>query len=859
MTTQKKVLWASASAVMAFVASPALAQAAGEDDEQGSQNRSSGVSDIVVTATRRETNLQDTPIAITAVSSETLTAQSIENTAELSRVVPNASFELAQGAFGPGLTAFIRGIGQSDSNLAGEPGVAFYIDDVYYPLVFGSMFDLLDLERVEVLRGPQGTLFGRNSLAGAVNLVSRTPDLGEAYGSVEVTVGSYERRELRASANVPLGDTLALSVAGLSKDRRGYQERLDFRCEQIRRGTPELAGDFPFSDINLANDQLQGTLDDCVIGHLGGEEVRAFRGQLYWEPSDRFDVTISADYLKDRSDNAMDYILEIDPGVGRTNPNVAALYDQYTPAGGPTFALDDRFVTGDPYQTYANFADLVPAGGTVPGSALYNGSPFRGGIINPPIAPIDSWGLSGKINVELADDIELITILGYRDFEAVFSYDPDGTPLAFENFRNDVFQEHYSIETRLVGSRGWVDWVAGLFYFNGEGTQRFTGTSSLRNYVRYTDNIYESESKAAYLNVTLSPFERLSLTLGGRYSDETKLVDNFNAVDATDANSTELVFEPNSAILFNLDLGTERFDWKVGLDYELNSDVMVYASAATGFRLPGFNSRPLQPSQVAQIPGDETLSYELGVKADLFERMLRLNLTGFYTDYKTRPAGLSGNEYFLDPATGEPQPGNQVLIPSPLGDDITTCRPRTQAEIDAGVPGFACIGRVFYRNQPGEVIGFELEAEFRPTDALSMGGSVGYHNFSAPDYDSLPDGANKRPLAIPELQANFGVQYEFVSDALGGSLTPRLDWFYTGSQVYNETRTEFNQDGYSLVNARLTYDNDEYDFTLAAGVTNLFDNFYWRNYFIYQRFGSPQNNAQPGLPREWYLSMTKRF
>lgn len=863
MKKSKVLLMATVSPSILMVAQPAFAQAVDEDAQEVAQEASAtprpGVHDIVVTATRRETNLQDTPLAITAISADTLEAQNLEDTAELSRVVPNATFESAHGAFGPGLTAFIRGIGQSDTNIASEPGVAFYIDDVYYPLVFGSQFDLMDLERVEVLRGPQGTLFGRNALAGAVNLVSRKPSLVEAYATASFTVGNYNRKEFKASVNLPLGDNVALSASGLMKDRTGYMKRLDFRCSMIQQGTPELAGGFPFSDINLANDQLQGTLGDCVIGHLGGEDVKALRGQVYWEPSSTFDVTLSADWLKDRSDNGMDKILEIDPAVGLTNPNIVALYGLYTHEGGPVFKLDDRFVTDDVYSTYATFGDTIQAGGIVPGNSLYNGSPFRGGIDNPTYAPIDSWGVSGKVNFEIAPDIDVIAVMGYRKFEAVFSYDPEGSPLAYENFRNDVFQESFTAEARVVGSRGWVDWVAGVFYYSGDGTQRFTGTSSFRNYVRYTDNIYDSESKAAFANLTLSPIDRINFTLGGRYSDETKLVDNFNAVDDTDANSTVLVFNPGSAIIFNIDLGTSRFDWKAGADFEVNPDVLVYASAATGFRLPGFNSRPLQPGQETQIPGDETLSYELGVKADLFDRLLRVNATAFYTDYKTRPSGVGGREIQIDPSTGQPAPGNLILIDHPLGNGFTQCRERTQAEIDAGVPGYMCIGRTFYQNTPGKVKGFELEFELRPSDSLSMGGSVGYHKFTAPDLEDRPDGANKRLSALPELQANFGIQYEYLSDALGGSVTPRVDWFYTGSQVYDALRTEFNQNGYSLVNARITYRNDEHEFSIAAGVTNLFDTLYWRNYFIYQNSGSPQNNGNPGVPREWYLSVSKEF
>jgi iron complex outermembrane receptor protein len=828
-------------------------------EQAESADSDAAIEDIVVTATRRATNLQETPLAITAVEADDLLEQGLTNVAEMSRVVPNVTFERAQGAFGPGMTAYIRGIGTTDTGLSGEPGVAFYIDDVYYPLVFGSMFDLLDLERVEVLRGPQGTLFGRNSLAGAVNLVTRKPNLGEASGYAEFTVGNYDRREIRAGLNIPVGPQMALSVSGLVKERTGYQKRLDFRCEMIRQGTPQLAGTFPTSDPSLLNHSDVEFPDDCTIGHLGGENVKAIRGQLYWEPAPRLAITASADYLKDDSDNAMDTIVTINEATAASRANVVTLFNRWSPAGGPRFAYDRRFIPDNPYVTYATFTDPLAAGTAIAGNTFYNGSPYRGGVSNPATNPQTNWGASGRIEYEVSDAIDLIGILGYRNYSGIFSYDVDGTPISMENNRNDVEQEDWTAELRLAGDIGWAEFVAGLFYYTADGTQRFTGSSPYNGTLRYLWSRYTPEGKAVFANATLRPFgERLGLSFGGRYSDDTKGVEYRSVLDGSNAASTQFTISPFGQTTFAFDIKAKRFDWKAGVDYQLRDRTMIYASAATGARLPGFNSRPLQPSQVAQFDGDETQSYELGIKTDLLDRRLRVNAAAFYTDFKTRPTGVSGQEYQLGP-TGQPLPGGQVQIPNPVNPEFTACRPLTQAEIASGVPGFTCVGRTFYQNTPGKVKGFEIEVELVPIDNLSLGGSVGYHKFEAPDLEARPEGQNRRLAAIPEIQANAGIQYDFEVPALGGTITPRLDWFYTGSQVYSPDRTEFNQKGYSLVNARLTYNNDEHDYTIAAGVTNLFDKFYWRNYFIYQSIGYPQINGQPGSPREWYLTLSKRF
>ncbi len=321
--------------------------------------------EIVVTATRQQTNLQDTPIAITAVTSEELAKRSIVNVADLGAIIPNAAFRQAQGAYGKGVTAYIRNIGQGDTNLASEPGVAYYIDDVYYPLLFGSNFDLLDLDQVEVVRGPQGTLFGRNALAGAVSLVSKAPDPSASSAYAEITAGSFNRQQIRGGINLPLGDTAALRISAVSKRRVGYQDRLDFRCEMIREGTPARAGNFPFAEGNLINTG-NFTPDNCVIGHLGGEDVHAARAQLLWKPISKLSITVGGDWLSDESESAADSLVAINPGVVAGHPSAAAAAASFTVPGGAPFAYDDRFLTGDPYKTYATYGDPIAAGAVIP-------------------------------------------------------------------------------------------------------------------------------------------------------------------------------------------------------------------------------------------------------------------------------------------------------------------------------------------------------------------------------------------------------------------------------------------------------------------------------------------------------------
>ncbi|MEH3105798.1 MAG: TonB-dependent receptor [Sphingomonas fennica] len=856
---------------LAVAAVPATAQTSEEPavrqagrPETAREPGGEAMQDIVVTATRQATNLQDTPIAITAVTSETLQTRALTTTADLGFIVPNAAFRKEQGAYGPGVSAFLRGIGQGDTALSGEPGVAFYIDDIYYPLVFGSAFDLLDLDHVEVLRGPQGTLFGRNALAGAISMVSKKPSLTEASASAEATIGRYNRRDFRTSFSVPLTETLAFGASFLSKRRDGYQRVLDFRCEMIRRGTPELAGSFPFASARTT--VTTRPVDDCAIGTLGGEDTKAMRGQIYWKPASNFSLLLTGDYTDQNDEVAADSVYNIDltkvsSTVGLNNLRLQ--YGLFSVPGQPAFAYDQRFLTGNPFTTYATYRDPLPAGTLIPGHSYYNGSIFRGGLDYGRRAPLKTWGFSAKTIYGISDDIDLTLVGGYRKLDLRFSFDNDGSPLSETLIFHSIVEDHFTGEARISGKVGWADFVGGIFYYKGKARNLAQPMSAQNGTQRYQNTTYKPDSKAAYANVNLHPFgERLTITGGLRYSDDEKAVDFNNILDATPAGSTVFVpGGPSQSTIFQTVPKQKRFDWKAGLDYKFSDQVMVYASAATGYRLPGFNVRPSQPSQAGPTPGENLISYEIGTKTDLLDRRLRLNLTGFYIDYRSRVLSFSGQEALLTAAGGNTA-GNFTVIPGTRAG-TTTCRAYNAgtdgARNPAGGVGVTCIARSYFLNGPGIAKGLEAEVEARPFDRFSLNGSLGYTKFTSDDLRDLPETSNRRLLAIPQWTASAGAQYEMPVAFLGGTITPRLDWFYQGSIAYSTNRKDQNQPGFSTFNGRVGYHNEEHDFDVAIGATNLFSKFYYRNKFIYHDLGYATLNGQPAPPREWYLTVRKRF
>lgn len=819
--------------------------------------RSSALEEVIVTATRIATDLQDTPIAITAVTSEMLEVRGLQTTADLGHIVPNAVFRKSQGIFGPAVSVYLRGIGQTDPQFSGEPSVAYYIDDIYYPFLFGSQFDLLDIERVEVLRGPQGTLFGRNSIAGAVNMVSRKPSFTESSMTLEVTFGDYDRRDFRVGFSTPLSDTLAINGSAVLKKRTGYQEMIDFACQMHMNGTPELAGTFPFlsPETSFAGGRVP---EDCVIDHLGGEDTRAYRGSLYWTPTDRFELILAADQMDQNDEIPAEYVFETDYAQTLSLPNFVTSFDQFSVPGTP-FRWDERFETKDPYKTYDNYCDPFPAGTLIPGNTYYNGSIFKGGKCYGNNVPLKNQGVQFKMAYSLTDSVDVMLIAGYREMKMSFGAATDGTPLNDALIYHEYDSHYTNTELRFVGQQGRFDWSSGIFFYQGSAEHLGQPQGVRAGTQRFQVDHYKPEAYAVYGNAAIRMTNNLTVNAGLRYSDDEKGVDFNSLTDATPPGQT--VFVPSTAsTIFDITIQSERWDWKAGLDYHLGDNVMFYTSAGSGYRLPGFNVRPSQPGQEGQTPGEALISYEFGAKSELFDGRLKTNTAVFMMDFTERPAGFSGQEAQLTDDLKGFVPGNFTVIPAgPPGTAyekaFTSCRPYDE-EIDgprnvaAGI-GVACVARSFSYEVGGRIKGFEVELEAEPVDNLLITASAGYTKWEADQ--------RRRQTAIPEWTASAGIQYTIHAQKLGGTITPRLDAFYNGRIAYDADRPQYDQGGRTLVNGRITYRNEAQDFDVSLGATNLFDKFWYYQKMIYTGLGLPTNLGQPAPPREWYVSIKKRM
>ena len=312
-------------------------QAAAADQARAEPTAGEGLSEVVVTARFKTENLQSSPIAITAVTADQIEARGYVNVTDVAHAAPNVNIESAGSGFGKSAFVSIRGVGQNDFKYTFEPGVGFYIDDVYFGTVFGSIFDLTDINSVEILRGPQGTLFGKNTEGGAVRIFTKKPG-GDNTGYFEAGFGSFNRERFRGAYDFALvPDRLFLRVSAGSNRSNGYMDVLDFAC-----ANPSLAGKLkPVTYVN-----------GCKIGTYGGDNVQVARVALRFLATDKLEFNLAADLTDDHGEEPATKMLVLG-GPILAKYSAAQTIPQY---GIP---LDSRFLTNSPYTTYGTYNDPI--------------------------------------------------------------------------------------------------------------------------------------------------------------------------------------------------------------------------------------------------------------------------------------------------------------------------------------------------------------------------------------------------------------------------------------------------------------------------------------------------------------------
>ncbi|HVO45747.1 MAG TPA: TonB-dependent receptor [Steroidobacteraceae bacterium] len=796
LTVHGALTTASLVSALALLSPTALGQTAPADTAANNN----ALEEVVVTARYREENLQQTPIAISAITADEIQARGFTTASDIGYDVPNASLRPAQAAFGNTMTAFIRGVGQYDFNFAFEPGVGIYVDDVYYPTTMGTQIDLMDLDRVEVLRGPQGTLFGRGSIGGAIRYISKDPN-GSDTGFIEGTVGDFHRVDLRAGYDFAIiPDKLFARVTGVSKKQDGYQKDIDFACQH-----PTEAGSLPILTHNR--------LGNCVLGTLGGTDVAGARAAFRYLASDDVSIDMAVDYQRDDSESRADTLLAIGPLT-----NSVATWNQLMQT---TYGVsyDSRFITHNPYVTYATFTDP------------YSGLSFS------PKTSLNQKGISATLNWKITDDVNAKLITAWRNWNSYFATDQDDSPLGFSVVDGIQYFTYRTVEFRLTGKlMDRLEWTAGAFYYHGNGTsaQQVELPAFSPNFALYASDpkgstfnpltgesipnsllvdgldVGKFENESGFLHGVYSITDQWHVTAGVRYSSDKKH-DDFD----------------NTQFKSPVESDQTHFDWLVGTDYRITDATMVYATASTGYRPPAFNPRPFQASQFVAVKGESMDAYEIGVKSELLDRRLRINAAAFYNNYKQRIVPVGGIDCLNIPGTNTPiQPC--IVIPD-----------------------------TNYVNSPGKISGGELEVQFRPVRELMLTASTGYTKFTANDSTTGGITPSGSPIYVPKWNAAASAAYTLTLPN-SATVTPRWD-AYMQTQICSGVTLTSCTAGYTLHNARIEYSPETRKWTASAGVNNLTNKVYYLNTFDTTPFGEPTVEGQPGMPRAWFLSVRHTF
>ncbi len=733
------------------------------------QRSTAAIEEIVVTARKREETLQETPVAITAFSSEALVARNISNLSEIAPHTPGLSFDLGAGNTGGAFNAqvWMRGIGQSDFLFTTDPGVGIYVDDVFYPRQLGSVLDLLKLERVEVLRGPQGTLYGKNTIGGAIRLISEAPS-DKLQGEVSLTAGRYDRMDVSGSIDVPLLEgklRTRLSVAVNNRD--GYVER-------------------------VLGEGDQGDIDS-----------KAVRFMADWEVADNVQVVVIADATRKRQNAIANFAVDANPSALFTALWNVATGGDYGPAS----------LTGDMFKTNARGANA---------------------------SELDNWGISTTVTWDL-DDITVKSVTAYRDTDAFFGGDQDNSALDFLETTNDNEHDQFSQELQLSGRSfdDKFDWVTGLFYLRENGADTFDaalgiglfeGLEALPGAIPGTpfgglgnpfnalldintirDTEIKIESFAAYGQGSYALTDRLSATAGIRYSHEKK---NFKV---TVLRKSVNVFTIAPGAAEPDDSWTEWLP-RVGLDYKVAEDMLVYFSVARGFKSGGFNGRPSALAvAVDSFDPEYVWSYEVGVKSAWFDNRLIVNAAAYFNDYDDIQFTAVCNDC-----------GELVVVVDNAGK--------------------------------AEIKGFELEMTAALSENFLVNASTSYIDAKYNKLDSGVQGGitvDSNFPKTPEWTYSFGAMY---TAAMGdGSIMLRSDWSHQSKidHVVNNSPL-LKQAGYGLLGARASYISADETWELAVFGTNLTNEKYTTNGLESIGFVGTAD-ANPGRPREWGVSLSYRF
>jgi len=734
-----------------FMALSAVSAAAAENDSLP-EGPEAGITleEVIVTARRQSESLQSVPLAVSAFNADALFANRIEDLGNLQSHVPNLSLHVGDAA---NAVIYLRGVGQIDSISFNDPGVGVYVDDVYMGRAQGSFLDVMDPARIEVLRGPQGTLYGRNTIGGAIKFVSARPT-NEVEGYLEAGYGNYNQFRAKASLSGPIiEDKLMAKAAVAHSSRDGYAENL-------------FDGEDDFD-----------------------KETNSWRLSALLTPNEDLSFYLVVDGSKNNPDHS------------RTPHAETPIFS--VPSGGFINPTDDPFVVD------VNFNSLES---------------------------LETFGvaLTAEYNI---NNLTFKSITSYREMDYRTKIDLDGTRDASFGIYDFEDQDQFSQELQFIYQGDRLSLVSGLYYFK-EDDITFAGANAPDFFVTLPvigvfpfpiinagRRDQTNTSKAAYAQLKYDVTEKLSLTLGARFTKEKKEVasagEEFFGTGVTTAEEMEAVFGTGVGFgrtSFVAENDWESFSPKIGLDYSVNDDVMVYLSASRGFKSGGFNGRL---TNRAQSFDPETLwSYEAGFKSTLADQRLRLNMAAFYNDYKN---------FQLSRFTANPDTG--------------------------------AFESVFDNAGKATIWGIEMEMTALLADNLQLDVNAGYLNSSYDEFfgDFGIDVSDQRHLVnAPEFTSRASLTYDH---ELGNAGTLTLNGAVsTRSKTYLTVSSSevLAQGAFALLEASLRFTSRDQQWNIILSGQNLTDKRYREHGFDLSSAPGVQLGYY-GAPRTYSLTVRYSF
>ena len=885
MSESKLARWTlavSLSVALGVGAAPAFAQ--DEPEQDAGSSRFETIEEITVTARKREESLEDTPISVVAFSSEDLEATSSKDLTDLSEMVANLDLATSNSGTRNNATIFIRGIGQDDIALTNDMGVGAYIDGVYLARMQGSVSRLADVERIEVLRGPQGTLFGRNTTGGAVNIITKKPQ-DELDARVQVTVGNYGRLDSQAMLNIPLiGERLFARFNIATADTDGYtknkitEEQRQTALGIIEHGLGVIPPGFEI--------QTAGRMDD--------ENFTGGRASLLWLPSEDMEFRLTGEVTKADQKNRLSECVP--------NYSPLAMASNFRKLPGSLEACEEDFANDE----------------------------FENALDTPTYDDVDIWTANLHFNWDLGWG-ELRSITSRREMEWARANETDNTWLVgipnFEDSNHEAFSQELQLTGNLMDNK--LQYVSGLYWYEEEGNQyspsNIWGLEAALPFQPSfvaSDRTAKALTYAAYGQFTYNVNERLSFTAGIRRSHDSKefrsahlmtpdvlrITDHFGravgavigdyfsgsispairakldgtaafiaqgqgvdlasltpgspawngiyggaaaAVVQDDLDPDPAVFTnylhrvmvpgvdtarlESEMITLNDNMRTGRWGgWTpmANLAYQFNDDVMAYLTWSKGFRSGGYNGRPSISNPLVNLlpfKPEKVSSWEAGMKGTFLDRRLSVNLAVFNMDYTDMQ--MTNFRTVPDPATGRPE---FFSVVSNAGE--------------------------------ATIKGFELEVAAIPFSGLRLQAGFGLTDAEFDEFladlnsdGNVTENSHLDMRRAPKYTYNLSAEYAFPLPAEGGDLSLRLDYSNRDDYFIDVTNTpELEQSSYGLVNGRITYGLPDGKTTVAVWGKNLAD----KRYLVggienIQLFGSVYRFY--GEPRMYGLTLTRSF